>query len=241
MGISMAVCELDCDSSLCKQPKLTILKVRLDSIKGFEEYAEYDEVVSSAEARKVFQGDWEGFLKRNRLDPDSETIFLEKIKKDEDKAKLKPMVAKQYTGWVSLKGVPSAKAEEILKKGDPDNRLTEWDMLSFDQLNETCGKCLLSWDKGRGCIGTFGPETGELPAIAKKYNLRIISQVPEFTKHQTKLSVEDSKELLDEVKVLREKLPLEGKAAVRRYGGVLDRLEAMANICQGYKVRFYFL
>ena len=112
MGISMAICELDCDGSLCKQPKLMVLKVKLDSISGYEQYAEYDSVVSAVDAKKVFQNDWEGFLKRNRIDPDSETIFLEKVKKDEDKAKLGPMTRKQYTGWVSLTGLPEAKAEE---------------------------------------------------------------------------------------------------------------------------------
>jgi len=41
--------------------------------------------------------------------------------------------------------------------------------------------------------------------------------------------------------VLREKLPLESKMMVRRYSGVLDRLEKVGNISLKYGAKFYFL
>jgi hypothetical protein len=36
-------------------------------------------------------------------------------------------------------------------------------------------------------------------------------------------------------------LPAEGKAMVRRYSGVLDRLEKMGSIALKYKTKFYFV
>ena len=52
---------------------------------------------------------------------------------------------------------------------------------------------------------------------------------------------EDATRMLEEIKVLREKLPLESKMMVRRYSGVLDRLEKVANISIKYGTKFYFL
>jgi len=56
-------------------------------------------------------------------------------------------------------------------------------------------------------------------------------------------SNDDASELIREVKVLREKIPSEekGKLLLSRYGGVLDRLEKVANIALKYKTRFYFI
>ena len=128
-----------------------------------------------------------------------------------------------------------------MEKADEDNRLSGWDMLSFDEMNETCAKCPLSWDKGRGCIGTFGPEKSLLPEIAGKHGMSIVASVVECAAEQRKLSAEDAAALLEEVKALRDILPEEGKVMVRRYSGVLDRLEAMATACVDNGCRFYFL
>lgn len=241
MGISMAICELDTDVSLCKVGKMNVLKARLDSIQGWEAFAEYDEMVETAEAKKIFGGDWEAFLKRNRLDGEQDSLYLEKVKKEEDLKKLQPVAKRSYTGWVLLEKLPAGRKAEAISKAGPDNLLTGWDCVSFDEMNATCAKCGMSWDKGRGCIGTFGPDNSQLPEIAKKYNCKIIGSVPDMAKAQTKMKHEDAKALAEECKVLKEKLPLEGKNMVRRYSGVVERLEILADLCGKNQVRFYFL
>jgi hypothetical protein len=90
-------------------------------------------------------------------------------------------------------------------------------------------------------MGTFGPENSALPGIAQKYGCTIVASVPSSVESKRIFAVEDANQLLAEVKLLREKLPDEGKVMVRRYSGVLDRLEKMGNVCLTYKTRFYFL
>jgi hypothetical protein len=241
MGISMAICELDSDRSSCKAAKLKILKVNLKNVAGYESCAEFDLIVPMEEAKKLFASDLEGFLKRNRFDGEAETIYMEKVKNDNDRAKLLPVAKKNYTGWIVMDKADVATRQKVLDLADPDERMTEWEMLSFEEMGATCKKCELSWDEGRGCIGTFGPETSGLPDIARKNGLTIVASVPDAVKNKTKFKVEEAKLLLEEVKVLREKLPDEGKMAVRRYSGVLDRLEKTANLSLKYGVRFYFI
>lgn len=241
MGISMAICELDSVNSLCKTGKETVVKARVDSVQGLEAFADYDEVVSIEDAKKVFGPDWEGFLKRNRLDGDRESFLLDKVKKEEDVAKLRPVTKKEYSGWLVLSKMPQAQASDAIKKAGPDNLLTKWDAIPLDETNEICGKCGMSWDKGRGCIGSFGPENSQLPEIAKKYGCSIVARVPELAKTREKLSAQDAAELVRECKVLKEKLEVEGKGPARRYGGVVERLEAMASLCAQNGMRFYFL
>ncbi|MBM4237487.1 MAG: hypothetical protein FJ151_03270, partial [Euryarchaeota archaeon] len=204
MGISIAICELDSEDALCKKGKTSVIKVHLDSVVGYEQHAEFDEVVGMDDAKRIMAGDWEGFLKRNRMDGEQEIVYLEKVKNDADRKILLPAARRQYTGWITLAGVPEGMRAEILRKAGPDNRLTDWDMLSFDELNETCGKCPLSWDSARGCIGTFGPEKSALLEIAAKHGCSIVAGIPAYVKERTKLTVEDAKRLLEEVKVLRE-------------------------------------
>jgi DNA-directed RNA polymerase beta' subunit len=189
----------------------------------------------------VIDKDWEAFCKRNRVDPTVEVIYVAKIKNEADRAKLTPSAKRNYTGWVFVDKVPADVARKIIEKSSPDDRLTGWDMVSFEEMGETCRKCGLSWDDGRGCIGTFGPENSLLPGIASKLGLPIIANAVESSKTKKVFSNDDAKELLKEVAILREKLPNEGKAIVHRYGGVLDRLEKMANIAIKYRTRFYFV
>jgi len=80
-----------------------------------------------------------------------------------------------------------------------------------------------------------------LPGIAQKHNCATVASVPSAIEGLKVFSVEDATRLLEEVKVLRERLPEEGKVMVRRYTGVLDRLERMGNVCVTYGTRFYFL
>jgi hypothetical protein len=241
MGISMAICELDSVNSLCKKDKETIMKARLPSVKGLEACADYDETVMTEDAKKVFASDWEGFLKRNRLDGDRESFLLDKVKKEEDLVKLRPVAKKVYTGWVVLEKMSPAQAQDAVKSAGPDNLLTKWDTVPLDETNVICGKCPMSWDKGRGCIGSFGPETSQLPEIAKKYGLTIVARVPELAASREKLSAADAKKVVEECRVLKEKLEVEGKGPARRYGGVVERMELMADLCAKNGMRFYFL
>ncbi|MGD0057059.1 MAG: hypothetical protein ABSB83_04285 [Methanomassiliicoccales archaeon] len=241
LGISIAINELDSDESLCKAKKTSTLKVHLNSIAEYERYAEFDLVVDPEDAKKALGADWETFLKRNRIDAAVQTIYVEKIKNDADRQMMTPIAKKLYNGWIPLANLPDDVTKGLRAMADTNNRLTDWDMLSFDELNETCARCPLSWDNKRGCIGTFGPENSLLPSIAEKYGCKIVASVPKYAKDRTMLTTEDAKRLLEEVKVLREKLPAEGKTMVRRYDGVLDRLKAVADTCVKYGARFYFV
>jgi len=241
MGVSIAICEVDSDSALCKIGKTTLLKVNLKDVSGFEELAESDLVVPINQAKLLMGADWEAFLKRNRLDPEMETLYLEKGTNEGDRQLRTAESQKLYTGWISLNKVPADRMNVLMQKAGKDDRLTGWDILSFDEMAATCLKCPLSWDEGRGCMGTFGPENSALPGIAQKYNCAIVASVPSSVESKKMFSVEDANKLLEEVKLLREKLPDEGKVMVRRYSGVLDRLEKMGNVCLTYKTRFYFL
>jgi hypothetical protein len=241
MGVSIALCETDSDSALCKVGKTTLLKVNLKDVAGFEDVAEFDLVVPLDQAKSAMGADWEAFLKRNRMDPELETLYMDKVKQDADKQRLMPVSKKLYTGWIAVDKVPAARMTVLMERSGNDDRLTAWDMLSFDDMGATCAKCALSWDEGRGCMGTFGPENSALPGIAKKYNCAIVASVPDSVGSRKIFSIEDAAKLIAEVKVLREKLPDEGKVMVRRYSGVLDRLEKMGNVCITYKTRFYFL
>jgi hypothetical protein len=243
MGISIAICETDSNEALCKAGKTDIKKVFLRDVKGFESYAESDMTISAKEGKDVMGAEWENFLKRNRIDPEAEVIYMDKVKNDADRTTLSPKMKKTYTGWVMLEKAPEDVKKKVVEASSVDDRLNGWDMLSFEEMGETCKKCGLSWDKGRGCIGDFGPESSLLPQIAKKHNLPIVANVVESAKSKKTFSGEDAKELLREVQVLREKMPLEpkGKLLMSRYGGVLERLEGVANIALKYKTRFYFV
>ncbi len=241
MGISIAICELDSDESLCKEGKLSILKARLDDVSGYEACADYDEVVSAADAKKAMGGDWDAFLKRNRLDAEKESFLLGKIKNEEDAAKLRGVASKEYSGWIDLSCLSPEQAKAVKNKAGEDNLMSQWNTIPLDETNAICGKCVMSWDKGRGCLGNFGPENSQLPEIAAKHNCTIVASVPELAKSGKKLTPEEAKQLSTECKVLREKLPEEGKSPARRYGGVVDRLEIVADLCASKGVRLYFL
>jgi hypothetical protein len=236
----MAICELDSDDSLCKEAKKDVVRVHLDKVEGLEEHAEYDLVVPVQEARKAFSDHWEAFLHRNRLAEGPDLIYLDKVKKEQDREALLPKARKLYTGWFVLGDLPREVASKLLRLGGEDI-VTEWDMISFEEMRETCARCKLSWDKGRGCIGTFGPENSSLPEIARKNGCEIIANIPSYAQNGEKLTPHHAELLMDEVKKLRDRLPEEGKIMVRRYSGVLDRLEEMAHACVDFGTRFYFL
>lgn len=241
MGISMAICELDCKDSLCKIGKETVIKARIPSVSGYEQYADYDEVVAMSDAKKVFSADLEQFLKKNRLDGEKESFLLSKIKNPDDAEKLQPYAKKSYTGWVNLGELSADVKDKIIAEAGPDNLMTEWDTIPLTETNEICSKCPMSWDKGRGCIGAFGPDSSLLPSIAEKNGCTLVANVMKYAESGEKLTPQDAEKLSAECKILREKLVDEGKAMARRYSGVVDRLETMADLCAKTGTRFYFI
>ena len=238
-GINIAICELEAKNALCKEHKTTVIKALVDDISGLEDIVEVDEYVELDTAKKLFP-DWDAFIKRNRINEEADAIYMVKVKVDEDKAKLLPSVKKKFTGWVALEGLDDTKRNEVLKRSKPENRITGWDCLDFDEMNGMCAKCALSWDKGRGCIGAFGPENSVLPEIAQKRGCKIVASALESSKAQKRFSPEEAKTLKNEVETLTAALPEEGKVYVRRYSGVLERLNAVADICMAEGCGFFF-
>ena len=145
--------------------------MHMADVSGFEDAAAYDEFVPYDKAKAAFP-DWEAFVKRNRLNEDADAVYLEKIKKEDDLELLRPLAERRCTGWVVMERVPEDRREEAKQRAD--DAVTGWDCLDFDEMNGMCGSCPLSWDKGRGCIGAFGPdnslkictnEAGEFPEV----------------------------------------------------------------------------
>ena len=239
MGISIAICEEEAPSALCTGLRKDIRKVSVSEPEQFGDAAEFDELVSLEDAHALFP-DFEAFLKRNRINAESDAIYMEKVKKDTDREVLAPKVVKKLTGWVFMDKLDDDRKKKAMELSLPENRITGWDCLDFDGMNETCGRCPLSWDKGRGCLGAFGPDNSLLPGIAEKRDCPLIASVPESAKAQKRFTSEDAKELKREVELLTEVLPEEGKMMVRRYSGPLERLGAVADISLREGCGFYF-
>ena len=239
MGINIGICETEAPSAPCRELRANIVKVHLDDPTGYEQYMERDVKVDLETARQAV-GDWDAFIKRNRINPDTDAIYIDKVKKEEDRAVLEPLSESVCTGWITTEGLPGDVKDEVISKASPEDRLTGWDMLSFDEMNEMCANCPLSWDKGRGCIGAFGPDNSLLPEIAGRRGCGIVASVPDAVKEGRRFTSEDAKELLREVEVLRAALPEEGKMMVRRYSGPVDRMEAVAKISVSEGCGFFF-
>lgn len=239
MGINIGICETEAPSAPCRELRANIVKVHLDDPTGYEQYMERDVKVDLETARQAV-GDWDAFIKRNRINPDTDAIYIDKVKKEEDRAVLEPLSESVCTGWITTEGLPGDVKDEVMSKASPEDRLTGWDMLSFDEMNEMCANCPLSWDKGRGCIGAFGPDNSLLPEIAGRHGCGIVASVPDAVKEGRRFTPEDAKELLREVEVLRAALPEEGKMMVRRYSGPVDRMEAVAKISVSEGCGFFF-
>ena len=239
MGINIGICETEAPSAPCRELRANIVKVHLDDPTGYEQYMERDVKVDLETARQAV-GDWDAFIKRNRINPDTDAIYMDKVKKEEDRAVLEPLSESVCTGWITTEGLPGDVKDEVISKASPEDRLTGWDMLSFDEMNEMCANCPLSWDKGRGCIGAFGPDNSLLPEIAGRHGCGIVASVPDAVKEGRRFTPEDAKELLREVEVLRAALPEEGKMMVRRYSGPVDRMEAVAKISVSEGCGFFF-
>lgn len=239
MGINIGIKESEAKSALCREFRMNVTRVRVDNVSGMEDIAGYDDVVSLDDA-KALVGDWEAFLKRNRINAETDAVYMDKVKKEEDIGLLMPKAVRVSTGWVEMDRVSGEMKEKVLAAAKKEDCLTGWDMLSFDEMNEMCGKCKLSWDKGRGCIGSFGPDDSLLPGIAEKHGCLIIASVPEGVKSGKVYAPDEAKALLKEIEVVSSALPGEGKMMVRRYSGPLERMEAVANISVNEGCGFYF-
>jgi hypothetical protein len=239
MGISIGICEMEAPNALCRNLRKDMVKVRVDDVSGFEDIAGHDQIVSLEDARSLV-GDWEAFMKRNRISDDTDAIYMDKLKVEDDIKTLGKKAKDICTGWVTLSNVDPKRKDAVISASKKENRLTGWDMLSFDEMNEMCSKCTLSWDKGRGCIGAFGPDESLLPGIAEKYKCEIVASVPKGAKSGRIYDSKDGAKLAKEIEILKEALPVEGKMMVRRYSGPLERLEAVSKISVSEGCGFYF-
>lgn len=237
MGINIGIMEMEAPSAPCKALRTEIVKAHVADPAGLEAGAIYDESVSYEDAKPLFE-DWAAFVKRNRLNEEADAVYLAKVKKEDDLALLKPLAVSRYTGWVDMSRLDDAQRADATARAD--DSVTGWDLLDFDQMNAMCGSCPLSWDKGRGCIGAFGPDNSKLPEIASRHGCPIVASVPESAASDRRFTPEEAGELLREVAVLREALPAEGKVYVKRYSGPLDRMEAVARISQSEGCGFFF-
>lgn len=241
MAITMSITELESPKALCRAHKQTYTKVFLRQLGAFAPSAEVERTIDLKAAEAALGAEaTAALLKRNKLRVASSALDPARIKEASDLKLLQPFVREVRTQWVAVEKVPPAKRDALLAQSNPDDRVTEWDLLSFEEMYATCAKCPLSWDKGRGCIASFGPTRTALPELAAKYGARLVASIPKLSESKEPLPAARAEELLADVKVLLEKLPLEGKAAARRYAGSLERLEALATTAKTHGVRFYF-
>ena len=238
MGYTIAVCETECEAAPCRPMKLHITRILVRN--KYPELQDCDEIVGIDDAKSAV-GDWDSFLSRNRLSQDTSEIYMEKIKNSSDRNLLMPFIKKIPTGWVSLDNLDEPLKSEVLAAGDPENRITAWQDADADFISETCSKCPLAWSKTGTCIDGFGTEKSKLPEIARRSGCRIVGNIFESAEKGVSFTAEDADELLKEVEILRPALVADGKAAVYRYSGALDKLEAMAKACSECRCGFRFL
>jgi len=241
MGLNMAITELDTEKALCRTKKMTLAKVFVDDPSKWAGLVEVDKVVDLKKASaKLGKERLEAILKKGRLAPEGDELYLEKVKDPEDQKALGQFATEVKTNWILVDKVPAARKKDVLAAANKLNSVTEWDLVEFDDMYATCAKCGLSWDNKKGCVGNFGPSGSPVPELARKHKLSILSKVDELAEKKTVLTAKDAATLLNEVKVLRDKAPAEGKMTVRRIEGTLNRLEAMAKCSKEYGVGFYF-
>jgi hypothetical protein len=237
----MAITELESDKALCRGKKLSVVKVFIEDPSRWEKILEVDRIVDLKKAaEKLGKDKVDAFIKKSKLKIEGDELYLEKVKDENDRKMFTPFIKEVKTKWILMEKVPTDQKKDVVAAAKKENTVTEWDMLEFDEMYATCGKCGLSWDNKKGCVGNFGPSGSPVPELAKKHGLNILSKVNELAEQRKILTSKDADELLREVKVLREKAPAEGKVIVRRIEGTLNRLEAMAKCAKDYNVGFYF-
>ena len=242
MGLNMAITELDSEKALCRKKKMTVAKVKLSDPGQFDQYVEVERKIEIPKAtEKLGQTKMDEIFKRSRLRAvEVEEMSVEKIKDPADQKTLAPFMKEIKTGWIQMEKVPAEKRKAIETAAAKDDSVTEWDLVEFDDMYATCAKCEMSWDNKKGCVGNFGPSGSPVPELARKYGLNILAKVDDLGAKKTMLTSKDAEKLLEEVKVIRERSPAEGKLIVRRIEGTLNRLESMAKCARDFGVGFYF-
>lgn len=240
MAITIAVCEMEAAGAVCREKKADYRKIIVDNPADYPDRAEIDLIVPLEKA-KAAVGDWAEFAKRNRIAEDSFEVHISLLRDENDIETLTPLAEEIMNGWINVVGMPHDEVEAIIDKVGRSAVVTAWEALTFDELKEACLSCPLSWDKGRGCIGNFGPDDSLLPRIAKKHGCPIIASVPEAAKSGKIFQSSDADALAKEVAHLQEILPSEGKMMVRRYSGPLERLGEVAKVSMEQGCGFYFM
>lgn len=236
----MFIKELESDKALCREMKNTTARVNLRDNGRFAQYCERNYFIDlGAAAQKLGEAKLKEIKKRNGVRGTGE-IKAEKIKDKGDLEALKPFTREEVTTWVDVLAQPKNVVDEIMASGLVSDTMNSWDMLSFEQMGEICGKCALSWDKGRGCVATLMPGDSPLPEIAKKAGLQFVASIPKYAEEKTVFSGSDAKKSLDEIEKLRPAVEKEGKQMANRLRGVIERLESMAKVCAANDVKFYF-
>jgi hypothetical protein len=239
MGLNMAVNELESEKALCKEKKLSVVKVFLSDPGRWDKYVETDKVVDLKKAaEKLGKEKMDAFFKKSRVKADGDEMYLEKAKDEADRKMFMPFVREVKTNWIVMAKVPEGERKAL--EAAAKDKVTQWDEVEFDDMYATCAKCGLSWDNKKGCVGNFGPSGSPVPDLAKKYGLNLLSSVNELAESKKVLSPKDAETLLAEIKTLKEKIPAEGKMIVRRTEGTFARLESIAKCARDCKVGFYF-
>jgi hypothetical protein len=89
-----------------------------------------------------------------------------------------------------------------------EGQKSKWDLTPEEQKNDICNKCPLAWNKGY-CEGKFGPTYSSLLGYAKRFGCEIIADIPKSYEKRTFFSSLQAQKLLEEVRLLREKLKFE--------------------------------
>lgn len=236
----MFIKELESDKALCRDKKNTNAQANLKDISKFSKYCERNYYIDLAKAEaKLGKEKLTEIKRRNKVRGTGE-IKAEKIKDSKDLEALKPFMREEITTWVNLIQQPKNVQDEIMASGLVSDIMNGWDVLSFEEMGAICGKCVLSWDKGRGCVATLMPSDNPMPEIARKNGLNFIANIPKYAEEKTVFDGAKAKDILSEIEKLRPAVEKEGRGMAHRLSGVIERLESMSKACAENNVKFYF-
>jgi ribosomal protein S18 len=240
MSITMFIKELDSDKALCRDAKKKTAIVNLKEPGKFEQYCEVNHFIDLAKAEAgLGKEKLAEIKKRNKIRSTGE-IKAEKVKEKADLETLKPFTRHEITTWVDLGKVGADVASAIMDSGMVEDMMNGWDVLTLVESTAICSKCLLSWDKGRGCVANLMSGDSPLPEVAKKHNLKFIAGIEKYAETKQEFDSAMAKELLKEIEQLKKAITSEEKMTQRRLAGVIERLEAMAKTCATHNCKFYF-
>src|SRR5512136_222506 len=115
MAINMAITELESEKALCKNKKLTTVKVFFEQPGRWEKYMEVDRIVDLKKAaEKLGKEKMDAFFKKTRLKPEGDELYLEKVKDEADRKMLEPFVKEVKTKWVLVEKVPGEMRKDVV-------------------------------------------------------------------------------------------------------------------------------